>query len=98
MLSQKQFYERLKREARYGIIGDAGVSVANPSSDLMKLNKTYKQFIAEASYNQADKKILLEIFETGNMVIDNFDRLEERLATQETLKGLYYERIGSTLG
>lgn len=48
MLSQKQLCERLKREARYGIIGEAGVSVANPSSDLMKLNKTYRQFIREA--------------------------------------------------
>lgn len=32
------------------------------------------------------------------MVIDTFDRLEEHLATQETLKGLYYEKIRQTLG
>ena len=36
---------RLKAEAKYDIIGGADVSVANPFSDLMKLNKTWKEFI-----------------------------------------------------
>lgn len=75
MFSQQQLCERLKREARYGIIGGPGVSAANPSSDLMKLNKTYREFINGSSYNDEDKEILMEVFESGNKAIEAFDRI-----------------------
>lgn len=75
MQTNQKLCERLKREAKYGICGDQNVSVASPHSDLMKLNKTYKEFILDADYDEPDKQILLEIFDAGEMAIDNFDRL-----------------------
>ena len=56
----------MKREYQYGIIGDPSVSVATPSSDLVKINKTYREFLKDANYQEEDKQILLEVFEAGN--------------------------------
>ena len=75
MFSQQQLCDRLKREAQYGIIGDASVSAANPASDFMKLNKTYREFIKDSSYSDEDKEILLEVFESGNNVLETYDRI-----------------------
>ena len=66
---------RLKAEAKYDIIG-ADLSVANPFSDLMKLNKTWKEFIQDSdSYEAEDKEILMEVFTDGNKLIEDFDKI-----------------------
>ena len=41
----------------------------------MKLNKTYREFINGSSYNDEDKEILMEVFESGNKAIEAFDRI-----------------------
>lgn len=89
MFGQSQLCDRLKRETRYGIIGDASVSAANPSSELMKMNKTYRQFIKDSEYDQEDKEILMEVFESGNKTIESFDKIESRQRMQEALQSLY---------
>lgn len=86
---QQQLCDRLKREVKYGILGDQSVSAANPASDLMKVNQTYRQFIKNADYNEEDKAILLEVFESGNKAIDDFDKIQAKLVSQETLQSLH---------
>ena len=75
MFGQRQLSERLMRETKYGIIGDATVSAANPASELMKINKTYRQFIKESEYADEDKDILLDVFETGNKTLETFEKV-----------------------
>ena len=41
----------------------------------MKLNKTYREFIKDSSYSDEDKEILLEVFESGNNVLETYDRI-----------------------
>ena len=98
MNTQQKMCDRLKREVKYGIAGDSNVSVAHPTSDLMKLTKTYREFITDADYDDADKEILLEIFTNGDMKIEMFDRLVKHLELQESLKTLYQERLRLTMG
>lgn len=55
----------------------------------MKVNQTYRQFIKNADYNEEDKAILLEVFESGNKAIDDFDKIQAKLVSQETLQSLH---------
>ena len=41
----------------------------------MKLNKTYREFIRDSEYNEEDKEILMEVFDAGNQVIEQFDKI-----------------------
>ena len=77
----------------YGILGDQSVSAANPASDLMKINQTQKEFIANADYTDEDKAILLEVFENGNKAIDDFDKILAKQKMQETLQSLHRTKM-----
>ena len=58
VIAQRQLCDRLKREATYGIMGDPEVSVATPTSDLMKLTYSFDEFIASSEYDAPDKEEL----------------------------------------
>ena len=66
----------LKREVRYGIIGDASISIANPSSQLMRINKTHREFIKSSEYSQEDKDLLMLIFESGDKLVNDIDKID----------------------
>lgn len=63
--------------------------MANPSSELMKLCKTYRQFIKDSGYSEEDKEILMEIFESGNQMIQTAKRINGRLLNSENLQNKY---------
>ena len=89
--------DRLKREMTYGILGDQALSVASPNSDLMKLNQTCREFIKSSSYNDDDKEILMEIFELGNRVTEEFDKVQAHQHMSEALQNLHSRKVQSSL-
>ena len=63
---QQHLADRLKREIKYGINGEASVSTTS-ISDIAKLNNTVEDFISKSSeYEDEDKELLKQIFTDGN--------------------------------
>ena len=93
-MSHQKLCDRIKREVKYKIIGDRGAdSILTNLSDFMKMTKTQEDFIRQSGYEEADKEILLDIFEAGKRAVENFDKLEDQIKMQEELSEKYFKQL-----